>query len=399
MFTRLFNYNSNHRVLQYALGSSILGTTTYTLYNKYNQHNTVYADTQLQSSNSRSIAHLDIDLYNSTLDSPHSPGRPNLPPTPEGYDLIQVQVIHRHGARTPMVDPVDNKASWRDLWGMCNTQDHQEMPCGRGQLTPIGEQQLIDLGKQLNLLYVGDNKLLPSDYNPADYPYLLHSRSTDLFRTRISAARLLEGMFNNLTPIDIVKLMEVRDHDDETLFPNHKKCDKLRQIYAAASKRYMNIYGAHSSEQAKQLKHVLETAYHKSFDTTHTWIQVSDELRSREIAAHNLPPPITHNDSLLANLYAGVMMSYIIRGGHEHNGQEPIEQDFSDVNHGPVETEALTLGMGQVVKDISDNMKQAVLHPQSDRLTRFHQYSGHDTTMIPLAEVFGQGYLFGRSCM
>src|ERR1700682_6242090 len=70
-------------------------------------------------------AGLDMDRYIESLKSVHSPGIPRYPKVPPEYELIQAQVIHRHGVRTPMQDSFDSREDWQKRWGMCNTQDHQ----------------------------------------------------------------------------------------------------------------------------------------------------------------------------------------------------------------------------------------------------------------------------------
>ena len=93
--------------------------------------------------------------------------------------LTLVQVIHRHGARTPIV--------YSNISLIC--------PTGCGMLNWEGKQMLVAQGKYLRQRYNG-SALFPSAwYNPR----VVTSRSTNILRTLQSAAGLLQGLFPNMT--------------------------------------------------------------------------------------------------------------------------------------------------------------------------------------------------------
>ena len=89
--------------------------------------------------------------------------------------VFAIDVI-RHGDRTPTVEIPKNTYNW---------------PEGLGELTAAGLQQEFELGKNLYLVYVKQNSLLPENYNSNN----LYVRSSDLNRTLMSAQSALFGLY------------------------------------------------------------------------------------------------------------------------------------------------------------------------------------------------------------
>ncbi|KAJ1528663.1 hypothetical protein ONE63_007057 [Megalurothrips usitatus] len=92
-------------------------------------------------------------------------------------ELVMVNVLFRHGDRTPVkaypLDPYRNVSYWSTGWG---------------QLTTIGMQQHYELGMWLRQRYIS---LLKSDYTKSD----VYIQSTDVDRTLMSAESNLAGLF------------------------------------------------------------------------------------------------------------------------------------------------------------------------------------------------------------
>ncbi|KAK3925694.1 Lysosomal acid phosphatase [Frankliniella fusca] len=95
----------------------------------------------------------------------------------EESELVMVNVLFRHGDRTPVnpypFDPYRNASYWTTGWG---------------QLTTVGMQQHYELGLWLRKRYIS---LLKNDYSKAD----LYIQSTDVDRTLMSAESNLAGLF------------------------------------------------------------------------------------------------------------------------------------------------------------------------------------------------------------
>ncbi|KAK7794415.1 hypothetical protein R5R35_010392 [Gryllus longicercus] len=95
----------------------------------------------------------------------------------ESGTLVLVNVVYRHGDRTPVspypTDPYRNVSFW---------------PVGWGQLTNRGKEQHFELGKWLRERY---DHFLPEEYSRDD----IYIRSTDVDRTLMSAESNLAGLY------------------------------------------------------------------------------------------------------------------------------------------------------------------------------------------------------------
>eukprot|EP00808_Paulinella_micropora_P021887 g58738.t1 len=103
-------------------------------------------------------------------------------PLPEGYEVLQVQVLTRHGERTPAHPvPVDGKQAWSAGLGV-------------GELTPRGFVQHVRLGQKLRRRYGAS--FVPGP--PASSRQQIYVRTSDLDRCHLSAQGFLRGFFSHL---------------------------------------------------------------------------------------------------------------------------------------------------------------------------------------------------------
>ncbi|KAI8868100.1 phosphoglycerate mutase-like protein [Ramicandelaber brevisporus] len=241
---------------------------------------------------------------NSTID-------PNLPPVPNlysnysycqaeypqstGYEAVKgaklklVQIVVRHGDRTPVHSTLDTFAEWdcssrpeiskledRARLGDGNKDedkhyaDSNESPsivhrvsipekggyswaiptkgnCVRGQLTMKGMWQHRELGKHLRDIYVDKLNYLPKVLDHTEDVYVRH---TYIWRTKQSAMSLIEGMFpnatyNNKQPFEFVQYPQ----EIETMFSNPGACPKLKVTFGQMQqsvpyKRYIKSQAA-----------------------------------------------------------------------------------------------------------------------------------------------------------
>ncbi|EPY26717.1 membrane-bound acid phosphatase precursor [Strigomonas culicis] len=104
------------------------------------------------------------------------------------YELLQVQVIHRHGSRSAL--PRHNQTL------ICGS----DYPCG--YLNVPGQRMLTNIGAFLRARYTTDATVV--DPAAPFLPYrtynlsVSHTRSTDVLRTLQSAAALLRGLFPDM---------------------------------------------------------------------------------------------------------------------------------------------------------------------------------------------------------
>ncbi|KAF6003151.1 hypothetical protein F1559_004664 [Cyanidiococcus yangmingshanensis] len=94
----------------------------------------------------------------------------------QNSSLVMLVEVCRHGARVPLSTYPRDPLPYR------------KWPEGVGQLTTIGIQQQVGLGKALRYIY-GD--FVPADYHVTD----VHVRSSDIDRALMSASSQLTGLF------------------------------------------------------------------------------------------------------------------------------------------------------------------------------------------------------------
>lgn len=160
-------------------------------------------------------------------------GRPLLPASldvgPE-LRLLQVQVLTRHGARTPAA-PCDewlpdaasiewqcedsylteslDSLSFKRRFGEGKLKGN----CETGQLLPEGKEQHLELGRRLAQRY--------GEFAKCDE---IFARSSDLSRTRLSVEALLSGYLGNAQcEIDL----NVVDFETDWIYPNPLECRDL----------------------------------------------------------------------------------------------------------------------------------------------------------------------------
>ncbi|XP_007528735.2 lysophosphatidic acid phosphatase type 6 [Erinaceus europaeus] len=164
-------------------------------------------------------------------------------------ELKMVQVVFRHGARSPLRQlPQKEQVDWSSqlLEVPPHTQfDYTVVSLSgdpkphssdallqkttlkggmfAGQLTKVGMQQMFVLGERLRRNYVVDTPLLSPTYNPQE----VFVRSTNMYRNLESTRCLLAGLFQRQKEGPIVIYTD--EASSEVLFPNYKNCWNLRE--------------------------------------------------------------------------------------------------------------------------------------------------------------------------
>lgn len=151
--------------------------------------------------------------------------------------LVQIQVIHRHGARapgealtfpslcnsqafrpfltfTPRLPPVTLKPLKKNLFNPSHSNS-----CYAGQLTPLGAAQMFALGARLRQRY---HDLLPTHFDPD----LVRLRSTAITRTIESAVACLSGMYPTGGDVEV----EVKERVDDYMVPFKQRCCRLSDM-------------------------------------------------------------------------------------------------------------------------------------------------------------------------
>lgn len=207
---------------------------------------------------------------------------------PPNLELRLVQVLLRHGERTP-VSARFQSAGLAPYWPYCNAakrlrsvaftpHDITEWDslqwrrrlesfgpddgptiangpngevdgiCQLGELTDTGRQTTYALGQRLRHLYVDQLKFMPKLIADADMIYL---RSTPMPRALESLQQAFWGMYPltartaSFPPPTIV----TRTFADETLFPNEGNCRRFAQLARAFAQRAADRWNTHPDMQ------------------------------------------------------------------------------------------------------------------------------------------------------
>ncbi len=178
-----------------------------------------------------------------------------------GFLLLQVQLLTRHGDRTPVhalpsflenvewncsdsvVEDVEEQDGLRLRKRYFPGRQALKGNCMLGQLTARGEEQLRSLGKNFRSLYIDKLRLLSRDrVEPAE----VFLRSTDVVRTVRSAYHFLAGLYPGANETVDLHLIE-RPRDNA--FPNRFFCPyygssidalKLQKNYSAFMKTHLD---------------------------------------------------------------------------------------------------------------------------------------------------------------
>ncbi|XP_033965783.1 lysophosphatidic acid phosphatase type 6 [Pseudochaenichthys georgianus] len=298
------------------------------------------------------------------------------------YELKLVQVLFRHGARTPLKSIPDvMEAQWVPtlLEPPAHTQIKYEVTdlnggprppapvedsyrknilsggSFSGQLTTVGMQQLYELGKRLRTRYVEESSFLSSTFNPAE----VYVRSTNIVRTIESAKCLVAGLFQQKEK-EIVPIFTTAS-ESEILYPNYHGC-KLLKILAshrwAESSTLPDIAADLQSIQSE-----LGIAAHQHLD----FILIRDDMVARE--AHGLPCP-----SVLDTWRTKVEQRAVDMICHVYE---------------PSKRENLQLCVGPLMHKMLANIEGKLQGTSSEPKRKLFLYSAHDTTLIPCLMALG----------
>lgn len=310
--------------------------------------------------------------------------------------LKQVQIIFRHGARTPihLIPNVEeatyDSKKWKAIYP--NTlydykvlnvdggpqpeskyQAHYEKlgllkgGCQYGMLTYLGQEQTLNLGKQIRKAYIGKSPgKLMYDYDPN----LVYCRTTNMNRTKDSLRCVLAGVFGaeKLKEYTTKTGQKIKFYtatqSDEHLFPNPHTCPMLRQVNRAAIVDGVNI------PELKEDRLEIEKALGLSgseWKTKIHFISARDDIIARK--AHGLEIPkilIPYKDKISRN--AVKMFTYSFTGQHE------LQNDI-----------CLKLSTGRTIAHFRNAIQDFL---SNKRPVRLHLYSAHDSSLMALLLAF-----------
>lgn len=293
----------------------------------------------------------------------------------QDYELCLVQVVFRHGARTPVKVPhyipvttyeptllrhcsqsyIDFKllplnaanplpAQLTELYGA----GVLEGGCEHGQLTVHGAMQLYKLGEYLRRKYVEEFGFLPAV--PDDLAEAVYTRTTNVPRTIMSARSLLAG-----------------------LFPRKPNCDL--EIYTTADEEEILSM---SISSCKAMQKVIQT-----------WMNPPgfENMNQRIRLLFNLPPderidPIILRDNLEVEGSVGeANLDTALGSDLVQEIQSSVTSFMKSLALGD-DGSTLPIVVGPLLDVLLKNMED--IRDGKKQKEKMYLYSGHDTTLIPL---------------
>ncbi|KAF2150793.1 acid phosphatase [Myriangium duriaei CBS 260.36] len=201
---------------------------------------------------------------------------------PDSLQLEQVQVLLRHGERTPVNARFQN-AGLQPYWPYCNAAqrmrsvllsqsgDWDSMTyrrkletfdskddsatlakssgseaggiCLPGELTDVGRRTTLNLGTRLRDLYIARLQFLPGHLSETTQSQI-YIRATPIPRALESVQQTFLGLYpmSSRGPDLSIPSIITRQASDETLFPNEGACKRFRQLAMAFGDRAAQIW-------------------------------------------------------------------------------------------------------------------------------------------------------------
>jgi hypothetical protein len=213
----------------------------------------------------------------------------------EDSDLIQVQIVSRHGARTPL-----HVGKGTDVWTCTNTEQasfksgNETTPmkinvafgrsvffgnCYFGQLLGKGVKQLERTGKYFREIYIDKLKFLPTEYDPE----VMRFRTTGALRTIHSQMAIANGLYPGNKSI----VMEVADKNYDSWKRTSYVCPNFAKLLKAyPGKSEWLAEGLAEPDFTKNIEEQLGIK----------WSSVNDIMTSTLCQGYKLPPNITMDD-------------------------------------------------------------------------------------------------------
>lgn len=300
--------------------------------------------------------------------------------------LKQVQVMIRHGARTPyakmfcwdnydvpwncnvtelMAPSPTNKGNAAPIWLFRKLYDGSPNylggDCFTGQLISEGYEQEEVNGENLKAAYIGEGKryLFDTDrYEDLDQKSM-YFRADDAQRVLMSAQILLHSMFT-VDETTIVPF-HLGDYNLDSMYPNDRVCPRLDDLEdeAYASEGWK---AGNNSADAKAMTAALTDILGKGW----SWYNLIDCFMTTVCTDHDIPEGMT--EELFQDAVDHAEWQYAYPA--QYNNQ--IWSKYA---------------LGHITRDIRTRM-QAKIDDAADAF-KFVIYSGHDTTIMPFLSALG----------
>lgn len=302
-----------------------------------------------------------------------------VPTAPKDVGHLKlVQVIIRHGARTPVVAecPLSNSewtcsftsserpnfapgsSLYNKMW--INGRNFYPGSCGKGVLTSLGYNQQIQNGVFLRNLYISNSSFLPDTINANTFNDKFYVRSTDVPRTFLSGESLLTGLYPpEKRDGDFSININTMDQATENLVANGYVCPRVS--YMENLFKNSALYKNHTMMVTLPLQKRIATV----LGLTSEQISIAslfDCWISDICHGYAIPKAITNE-----------LLMEVIREG---------EWQYGQMYQYPNRYDWVKPGIGTFMKEYLHVIQNARNDPSSP--LQFVLYSAHDTTIMPV---------------
>jgi Histidine phosphatase superfamily (branch 2) len=275
---------------------------------------------------------------------------PSFPPTKEVEDLWLSKLIS--GPNEIMLKAIAKKQSPEGEESLYTGRDTAMIPYG--QLTDLGLEQLIDLGRNLRRRYIDGDAFLPGELNDE----VIHARSTNTCRTMNSLRGLLLGLYGVQNESDIATMNFPMIEAFPTGFD--PMIDSPTEDKQEKEEIRKHILKAHRVPKAFPDYDRMEARMKAALGYTErvNWIVVREQLVCAQ--SHGLAFPGNLTDADLKDIYELEMWIVKKLFGDRHYNSHAIGAFYSEI-------------------------RDRILDVARDRLGKHKMsiYSGHDYTLIP----------------
>ncbi|KAJ3179704.1 hypothetical protein HDU85_004703 [Gaertneriomyces sp. JEL0708] len=174
----------------------------------------------------------------------------------EGYQLSQIHIFSRHGDRAPSaslsretvdtpwdVCPAEAETIWLNREGALpfvrtmtvpkRTRGYWQGSCNIGQLTTLGIEQMEELGRAVERIYLSNPSVRWTDDTTPDENSIF-VRSTDVWRTIQAAQAFISALIPSSKLNSTARRIHVRPRTVDPLSLGLSHCPRLRKIYQEA---------------------------------------------------------------------------------------------------------------------------------------------------------------------
>ncbi|KAK9470299.1 histidine phosphatase superfamily [Dipodascopsis tothii] len=304
---------------------------------------------------------------------------------PEDLKLKQVQILFRHGERTPVYRRKQDFKKWGFpiFWPLCystlstragvlhppslqytleyereiETSTHDgidgqtrlfqfagsEGICLEGQLTDLGRMSGYNLGEQLRELYVKRLRFLSTSFTNTEDIYM---RTTSVVRSRETLHQLFAGLYPPGTVRAIPKIRE-RLPFEENLYPFSVPCPRLNQLAKQFAKAASLKWDNNMGNVTAALKDILPDG-HAAVGVAVDYDK-SDNVGAKRSSAWALVDTyvsaVTHGYKTPDGFQVPGVLSTMINAS--------MDEEFYMFS---ADTEAKRLGMGRFLAEVCENM-------------------------------------------